>query len=46
MVVAIGGMVDRKVVVGGIKMKMFIVVIGEVHRITTSVADDEELHKA
>ena len=39
-------MIHRQVVVGGIEMEMLIVVVGEIHRITATIADDEELHEA
>ena len=46
MVIVICGVIYRQIVVGGIEMEMLIIVIGEVHRVAASVADNEELHEA
>ena len=46
MVIVICGVIYRKIVVGGIEMEMLIIVVGEVHRVAASVADNEELHEA
>ncbi len=35
-----------KIAVGGVEVEVFVVVVGEVHRVTATVADDEELHEA
>ena len=46
MIVRVGSVVHRQIVVCGVKVEMFVVIIGEIHCVTSTVADNKQLHEA
>ena len=44
-VALVGCVIDGKIVIGSVEVKVLVVVIGKVHSVAAAVADDEELHE-
>ena len=45
MVALVGCVIDGKIVIGSVEVKVLVVIIGKVHSVAAAVADDEELHE-